>query len=50
MTARKEILEQFSGTFDIIAVAASAGGPKQIIEVFSGLPENIPASLVGDKN
>ncbi len=50
MTAGKEIQEQFSGAFDIIAVAASAGGLKQIIEVFSGLQENFPALLVGDKN
>jgi len=46
MTARKEILEQFGGAFDVVAIAASAGGLKAIIKVLSGLPENFPASIV----
>jgi two-component system chemotaxis response regulator CheB len=46
MTARKEILEQFGGAFDVVAIAASAGGLKAIIKVLSGLPASFPASIV----
>ncbi len=46
MIARKEILKRFDGAFDVVAIAASAGGLKAIIEVLSGLPADFPASIV----
>lgn len=46
MVVHKEILEHFGGAFDVVAIAASAGGLKAIIELLSGLPANFPASIV----
>jgi two-component system chemotaxis response regulator CheB len=46
MIDRNHILEQFYGAFDIIAIAASAGGLKAIIKILSGLPADFQASIV----
>ncbi len=44
--AGNEIRERFEGAFDIVAMAASAGGLKAITHVLSGLPADFPASIV----
>ncbi|HZQ06734.1 MAG TPA: chemotaxis protein CheB [Anaerolineae bacterium] len=36
----------FSGAFDVVAVAASAGGLVALKEILGGLPANFPAALV----
>jgi len=46
MTNHKGILESFGGAFDIVAMAASAGGLKALINVLSGLPQDFPAAIV----
>lgn len=46
MIDRNHILAQFGGAFDVIAIAASAGGLKAIINILSGLPADFPASIV----
>ena len=35
-----------NGAFDIVALAASAGGLKALSEVLSGLPADFPAAIV----
>lgn len=39
-------MESFGGAFDIVAMAASAGGLKALINVLSGLPGDFPAAIV----
>ena len=46
MNARKAILEQFGGAFDIVAIAAFAGGLKAILMILSGLLKDFPAFIV----
>ncbi|HWQ18886.1 MAG TPA: chemotaxis protein CheB [Methanotrichaceae archaeon] len=41
----KGIPESFNGAFDIVAMAASAGGLRAIIAVLSGLPGDFPAAI-----
>ncbi len=43
---RERIIKHFDGAFDIIAIAASAGGLKAIIKILSGLPTDFPAPIV----
>jgi two-component system chemotaxis response regulator CheB len=46
MSQQDESLVSASDTFEIVALAASAGGLKALSHVLSGLPANFPASIV----
>lgn len=46
MMDHERILEHIDGAFDIVAIAASAGGLKAIIKILSNLPADFPAPIV----